>query len=106
MRFHKGMDFAAPLGTPVYATADGTVEMMEWRGNYGRLVVLRHEKGLESRYAHLSGYEMGLRVGGRVAQGQVIGYVGASGLATGPHLDFELRVGGQPIDPAVMMSLW
>ncbi len=106
MRFHKGMDFAAPLGAPVYATADGTVEMMEWRGNYGRLVVLRHGKGLESRYAHLSGYEMGLRVGGRVAQGQVIGYVGASGLATGPHLDFELRVGGQPVDPAVMMSLW
>lgn len=106
MRFHKGMDFAAPLGTPVYATADGTVEMMEWRGNYGRLVVLRHEKGLESRYAHLSGYEMGLRVGTRVAQGQVVGYVGASGMATGPHLDFELRVGGQPVDPAVMMSLW
>lgn len=106
MRFHKGMDFAAPLGTPVYATADGTVEMMEWRGNYGRVVVLRHDKGLESRYAHLSGYEMGLRVGTRVAQGQVIGYVGASGLATGPHLDFELRVGGQPVDPAVMMSLW
>ncbi len=106
MRFHKGMDFAAPLGTPVYATADGIVEMMEWRGNYGRLVTLRHDKGLESRYAHLSGYEMGLRVGARVAQGQVIGYVGASGLATGPHLDFELRIGGQPVDPAVMMSLW
>lgn len=106
MRFHKGMDFAAPLGTPVYATADGTVEMMEWRGNYGRLVVLRHGQGLESRYAHLSGYEMGLRVGTRVAQGQVIGYVGASGLATGPHLDFELRVGGRAIDPAVVMSLW
>ena len=106
MRFHKGMDFAAPLGTPVYATADGIVEMMEWRGNYGRLVTLRHDKGLESRYAHLSGYEMGLRVGGRVAQGQVIGYVGASGLATGPHLDFELRIGGQPVDPALVMSLW
>lgn len=106
IRFHKGIDFAAPLGTPVYATADGVVEAMEWRGNYGRQVVLRHERGLESRYAHLSGYEMGLARGARVAQGQVIGYVGASGMATGPHLDFELRVGGQPVDPAVMMSLW
>ncbi len=106
IRFHKGIDFAAPLGTPVYATADGVVEAMEWRGNYGRQVVLRHDRGLESRYAHLSGYEMGLARGTRVAQGQVIGYVGASGMATGPHLDFELRVGGQPVDPAVMMSLW
>lgn len=106
IRFHKGIDFAAPLGTPVYATADGVVEAMEWRGNYGRQVVLRHDRGLESRYAHLSGYEMGLTRGARVAQGQVIGYVGASGMATGPHLDFELRVGGQPVDPAVMMTLW
>ncbi len=106
IRFHKGIDFAAPLGTPVYATADGVVEAMEWRGNYGRQVILRHDRGLESRYAHLSGYEMGLTRGTRVAQGQVIGYVGASGMATGPHLDFELRVGGQPVDPAVMMSLW
>ena len=84
--FHKGVDFAAPAGTPVQASEAGTVEMLGWHGNYGRYVRLRHAGGLRTGYAHLARIRPGLCVGSRVSRGEVIGAVGASGLATGPHL--------------------
>ncbi|WP_337995847.1 M23 family metallopeptidase [Oleispirillum naphthae] len=98
-QFHKGVDFSAPAGTPVLATADGTVEFVGRRGNYGRLIRMRHGGGIETLYAHLQGFAAGLRTGGRVRQGQVIGYVGRSGLATGNHLYYEVYAGGRQVDP-------
>jgi murein DD-endopeptidase MepM/ murein hydrolase activator NlpD len=92
-RAHNGIDYAAPSGTRVKATADGVVEFAgRHRGGYGNLVVLRHQSKYTTWYGHLSGFAHGLRKGGRVAQGDVIGYVGATGLATGPHLHYEFRI--------------
>lgn len=98
-RQHHGVDYGAPSGTPVSAIADGAVVFAGWRGGYGRLVELQHAGGLSSRYGHLSGFGPGTRTGGRVRQGQTIGYVGATGDATGPHLHFETRQGGKPVNP-------
>jgi murein DD-endopeptidase MepM/ murein hydrolase activator NlpD len=97
--FHKGVDFAAPAGTAVEASEDGTVELVGWRGNYGRYVRLRHPGGLETGYAHLARIRPGLHVGSRVRKGEVIGAVGASGLATGPHLFYEVFDHGHRVDP-------
>jgi murein DD-endopeptidase MepM/ murein hydrolase activator NlpD len=92
-RAHKGIDYAAPSGTRVKATADGVVEFAgRHQGGYGNLVVLRHQSKYTTWYGHLSGFAHGLRKGNRVAQGDVIGYVGATGLATGPHLHYEFRI--------------
>jgi len=92
-RAHNGIDYAAPSGTRVKATADGVVEFAaRHQGGYGNLVVLRHQSKYTTWYGHLSGFAKGLRKGGRVAQGDVIGYVGATGLATGPHLHYEFRI--------------
>ncbi|MGE4526858.1 MAG: M23 family metallopeptidase [Rhodospirillaceae bacterium] len=98
-QFHKGVDFSAPAGTPVLATADGTVEFTGRRGNYGRLIRLAHGGGIETLYAHLQGFAAGLKRGAHVRQGQVIGYVGRSGLATGNHLYYEVYAGGRQVDP-------
>jgi len=90
---HKGIDYGAPTGTRVRATADGVVEYAaRHQGGYGNLVVLRHQSKYTTWYGHLSGFASGIRKGGRVAQGDVIGYVGATGLATGPHLHYEFRI--------------
>jgi murein DD-endopeptidase MepM/ murein hydrolase activator NlpD len=91
-RAHKGIDYAAPSGTRVKATADGVVELIGRHGGYGNLLVLRHQSKYTTWYGHLSGFAKGLRKGSRVAQGDVIGYVGATGLATGPHLHYEFRI--------------
>ena len=92
-RQHKGIDYAAPIGTRVKATGDGVVEFLgRHAGGYGNLVVLRHQSKFTTWYGHLSGFAKGLRKGARVAQGEVIGYVGATGLATGPHLHYEFRI--------------
>lgn len=99
-RAHLGMDYAAPTGTPVKAVGDGVVLKRGWAGDYGNQIVIRHSAGLESMYAHLSGYARGLKQGQRVRQGQVIGFVGSTGLSTGPHLDFRLRQNGAFINPA------
>ena len=96
---HLAVDFAAPYGTPVVAVADGEVALAKWSGNYGRLVRIEHEGGYESAYAHLQRYATGIKAGAHVSKGQLIGYVGSSGLATGPHLHFALLHDGQPIDP-------
>ncbi len=98
-RPHIGVDYAAATGTPVMATADGTVTIRGVQGGYGNLVEIRHSSGYMTRYAHLNGFASGLRAGARVSQGQVIGYVGMTGLATGPHLHYELHKDGRPVDP-------
>ena len=89
---HKGIDYAAPTGTRVKATAEGIVEIATRQGGYGNLVVLRHQAQYTTWYGHLSGFARGLQKGKRVMQGEVIGYVGATGMATGPHLHYEFRV--------------
>jgi len=97
-RAHLGTDFGAPAGTPVEATADGTVTAAGPNGSYGNVVMIRHTNGYETRYAHLRGFAKGIRRGAKVKQKQVIGYVGSTGLATGAHLHYELRKDGRAVD--------
>jgi murein DD-endopeptidase MepM/ murein hydrolase activator NlpD len=97
-RAHLGTDYAAASGTRVYSTADGTVTRAGWWGGYGRIVEVRHTNGYRTRYAHLSFIAKGIRRGTRVSQGQLIGNVGSSGLATGPHLHYELLQNGKAIN--------
>lgn len=98
-RAHKGIDYAAPTGTRVKATGDGIVEFAGRQGAYGNLVVLRHQSQYTTWYGHLSGFARGMRKGLRVAQSDVIGYVGATGLVTGPHLHYEFRTNGVHQNP-------
>jgi murein DD-endopeptidase MepM/ murein hydrolase activator NlpD len=99
-RPHQGVDYGAPAGTPIKAVGSGVVTSMGWNGGYGRQVIVRHSGSLESLYSHMSRYAKNIKGGARVRQGQVIGYVGSSGVATGPHLDFRLRQNGVFINPA------
>ena len=99
MRAHRGVDYAAPRGTAVKASGDGRVVFAGRKGGYGRTVVLQHGSAYTTLYAHLSRFSKGIRPGKRVEQGQVIGYVGSTGLATGPHLHYEFRVRGVHRDP-------
>jgi murein DD-endopeptidase MepM/ murein hydrolase activator NlpD len=99
IRAHRGVDYAAPSGTPVKATGDGTVVSIGRNGGYGNTIVLRHAGVYQTVYAHLLGYARGLKRGVHVEQGEVIGYVGKTGLATGPHLHYEFRVNGVHKDP-------
>jgi murein DD-endopeptidase MepM/ murein hydrolase activator NlpD len=96
---HYGVDYAAPSGTPVRAVADGTVVSCGWGGGFGKQVVLRHPNGYATYYGHLSGYGPGIKKGVRVKQKQVIGYVGSTGLSTGPHLDYRMTKDGRFINP-------
>jgi murein DD-endopeptidase MepM/ murein hydrolase activator NlpD len=98
-RAHKGVDYAAPSGTRVKATGSGVVQFVGRQGGYGRAVILRHTNGRSTLYGHLSGFAKGVQVGRRVEQGEVIGYVGMTGLATGPHLHYEFRVNGVHQNP-------
>ncbi|EYD71473.1 Membrane protein [Limimaricola hongkongensis DSM 17492] len=99
VRMHTGVDFAAARGTPVNATAPGRIAYVGWRGGYGRVVEIAHGSDTLTRYAHLSGVPDGLARGQRVAAGDTIGLVGATGTATGPNLHYEVRVNGRPTDP-------
>lgn len=99
VRMHTGVDFAAPHGTPVYATAPGRISFIGRRGGYGRVVEIAHGSDTMTRYAHLSSTPEGLSIGDRVAAGDMIGRVGATGTATGPNLHYEVRVDGRPTDP-------
>ncbi len=99
IRAHKGVDYAASTGTPIKATGDGTVIHAGRKGGYGRTVILKHGGKYSTLYAHLHRYAKGVRTGSRVKQGQTIGYVGRSGLATGPHLHYEFRVHGVHRNP-------
>jgi murein DD-endopeptidase MepM/ murein hydrolase activator NlpD len=96
---HQGIDYIAPTGTPVACVADGRVITAGWCGGYGRLVRVGHRDGYETRYGHLSGFARGIKPGTPVTQGQIIGYVGSTGLSTGPHLHYEVRKYGSPVNP-------
>ncbi|MGR3484734.1 MAG: DUF5930 domain-containing protein [Paracoccaceae bacterium] len=98
-RMHNGTDFAAPIGTPIYSTADGVVTFAGWSSGYGRLIKIQHEFGIETRYAHLN--RIRVNVGQRVSRGERIGDMGNSGRSTGPHLHYEVRVGGRAVNPMI-----
>lgn len=98
-RAHKGVDYAAPRGTPVRATANGTVAVSTRQRGYGKLIILKHRGRYSTAYAHLSAFAKGLRKGKRVNQGDIIGYVGSTGMATGPHLHYEFRINGVQRNP-------
>ena len=99
--FHQGLDISADAGSPVYATADGTVSVAHREGAYGNLITIDHGYGLETRYGHLSKFET--RSGAKVKRGQVIGRVGSTGRATGPHLHYEVRVNGRLLNPLQLL---
>ena len=98
-RAHRGVDYAAPIGTPVRATSEGTVEEAGIQNGYGKLVVLRHAGQNSTLYGHLDGFALGVKRGAKVSQGQIIGYVGRTGWATGPHLHYEFRINDVQQDP-------
>ena len=99
-RPHHGVDYAAPAGTPVHSVADGTVIFAGWdRGGGGNTIKIKHAGSLETGYLHLKSFAKGIKVGTRVSQGQLIGYVGSTGASTGPHLDYRIKKNGTPIDP-------
>ena len=99
---HLGVDFAAPIGTPIYAGGDGTIAMIGRHGNFGKYIRIRHNATYSTGYAHLNGYANGMKRGKRVRQGQVIGYVGSTGLSTGPHLHYEVMRGNKRINPMTL----
>jgi murein DD-endopeptidase MepM/ murein hydrolase activator NlpD len=101
---HYGVDYAAPTGTPVRATADGVVDFVGRNGGAGKMVRLRHPNSYQTNYLHLSGYAKGIRRGTRVQQGQVVGYVGSTGWSTGPHLDYRVKHNGRWINPLRLAS--
>lgn len=100
-RAHKGVDYGAPIGARVRSTATGVVDYAGWRNGYGQVVILRHPKNVKTLYGHLSAIMPGLRIGTRVNQGEVIGLVGMTGLASGPHLHYEFQNDGIQIDPSI-----
>ena len=104
VRPHTGVDYAAPMGTPVVSIGDGVVTMKQYKGGGGHTVKIKHNSTYTTAYLHLSKYAKGLAVGKHVKQGEVIGYVGSSGSSTGPHLDFRVWKNGSPIDPLKMVS--
>jgi murein DD-endopeptidase MepM/ murein hydrolase activator NlpD len=101
-KMHKGVDFGAPRGTPVYAAGDGMCVEAGRKGNYGNYIRLRHAGGYETAYAHLNGFASNLKPGAHVRQGVVIGYVGTTGMSTGAHLHFEVLQGGTQVNPATV----
>ena len=102
VRMHTGIDYAAPQGTRVLAPSDGVVSFRGWKGGYGNAVMVTHDNGMETLYGHLSAFISGVDVGTRVNAGTVIGWVGSTGHSTGPHLHYEVRINGQPVNPATV----
>jgi murein DD-endopeptidase MepM/ murein hydrolase activator NlpD len=98
-RLHAGVDYAAPRGTPIFAAGNGVVEKAGRSAGYGNLTLIKHTNGYETAYGHQSAFAKGIVPGAKVRQGQIIGYVGSTGLSTGPHLHFEIRVNEKPVDP-------
>lgn len=103
-RMHKGIDFAAPPGTPILAAGDGTIEFVGWNRGYGRYVRLRHNGEYSTAYAHLSRFAPGMKRGRRIGQGEVIGYVGSTGLSTGPHLHYEVLYRDEQVNPLAIKA--
>ncbi|MDP5082682.1 MAG: peptidoglycan DD-metalloendopeptidase family protein [Rickettsiaceae bacterium] len=101
---HKGVDFAAAIGTPIYAAGSGKVDFIGWKSGYGRFIVLKHDGNLSTAYAHASKFASNLKRGSRVKQGDIIAFVGKSGRVTGPHLHYEVRVNGQQVNPMKFKS--
>ncbi|MFS0829040.1 peptidoglycan DD-metalloendopeptidase family protein [Pseudomonas phoenicis] len=99
IRAHKGVDYAAPRGTPIKAAGDGKVVLAGRRGGYGNTIILAHGNKYQTLYGHMQGFAKGVKTGGTVKQGQVIGYIGTTGLSTGPHLHYEFQVNGVHVDP-------
>jgi murein DD-endopeptidase MepM/ murein hydrolase activator NlpD len=104
-RPHQGIDYAAASGTPVSAVADGTVRFAGYKGNYGKLIIILHRNGYQTYYGHLSRIKSNVRKGKKVLQDDLIGYVGATGMATGPHLHYEMRMDKTPINPLSVKSI-
>jgi len=98
-RPHQGLDYAAPTGAPVSAAGDGKVVFAAKNGQYGKLVIVKHRNGYKTYYGHLSRFAKGIRTGRHIEQGQIIGYVGSTGLASGPHLHYEMRINDKPVNP-------
>ena len=98
-KMHTGVDWASPMGTPIYASGNGTVDKVGWEGGYGKYIRVRHANGYETAYGHMSAFARGMDAGKKVRQGQVIGYVGSTGLSTGAHLHYEILVNGRFVDP-------
>jgi len=98
-KMHTGVDWAAPSGTPIYASGNGVVEKVGWESGYGKYIRVRHNNGYETAYGHMTAYARGMNEGTRVRQGQVIGFVGSTGLSTGSHLHYEILVNGRFVDP-------
>lgn len=96
---HYQIDYAAPSGTPVVSTANGTVTSAGWEGGWGNIVRIKHDNGFTTHYGHLSTYGKGIKSGAAVLQGQVVGYVGSTGWSTGPHLDYGMKLNGSPVNP-------
>ena len=100
---HAGIDYAAPTGTPIQATADGIVELAGWQNGYGNVVILKHNSNISTLYAHQSSFAPGISKGARVSQGQLLGYVGSTGWSTGSHLHYEFRIGEKAVDPLAVI---
>jgi murein DD-endopeptidase MepM/ murein hydrolase activator NlpD len=98
-KMHTGVDWAAPYGTPIFSSGNGTVEKVGWEGGYGKYVRIKHNNGYETAYGHMSAFAKGIEPGKRVRQGQVIGFVGSTGLSTGAHVHYEIVVNGRFVDP-------
>jgi murein DD-endopeptidase MepM/ murein hydrolase activator NlpD len=103
-RMHRGLDFAAPTGTPIMAAGDGIVEHAGRKGSYGHYIRIRHPNEYHTAYAHLSRYASGIKSGVRVKQGQTIGYVGSTGVSTGPHLHYEVLHRGKHVNPSTVRT--
>jgi murein DD-endopeptidase MepM/ murein hydrolase activator NlpD len=98
-KMHTGVDWGAPMGTPIVASGNGVVEQAGWEGGYGKYIRIRHANGYQTAYGHMSGFARGMEPGKKVRQGQVIGYVGSTGLSTGAHLHYEILINGRFVDP-------
>jgi murein DD-endopeptidase MepM/ murein hydrolase activator NlpD len=102
MAFHPGVDISGPIGTPVRAAADGVVSLAEYGGGYGRLVVIDHGGGVQTYYGHLS--RIDVIAGEEIRRGEILGALGRSGRTTGPHLHYEVRIGGNPVNPYMFLA--
>ncbi|HEV7822692.1 MAG TPA: M23 family metallopeptidase [Burkholderiales bacterium] len=98
-KMHTGVDWAAPYGTPIFSSGNGVVDRVGWEGGYGKYVRVKHNNGYETAYGHMSAYARGIEPGKRIRQGQVIGFVGSTGLSTGAHVHYEIVVNGRFVDP-------